>query len=155
LNPTARFSGKLGLPRRNPSDYWEYRPLSLAIGVRATGSQLVRIGAGDGPGSGRLKIDLGSDEAEIRVLQTGGSAEGSVPACLLTISNSAAAFIQHDGDSGLAFFPEDAATIGSLDVRGGSFSTGDNVTIEGAVTAIVGSVRGRYLDASGNSHRWE
>src|SRR5690606_3863564 len=86
LNPTSRFTGRLGLPRRNTLGYWEYRPTYLSIGIRSTGSKLVRIGAGDGSGSGRIKLDFGDDDVSIRVVQTGGSIESGVPACLINVA---------------------------------------------------------------------
>jgi hypothetical protein len=155
LHPTARFSGRLGLPRRNALGYWEYRPQYLAIGFRAAGAKVLKVGEGDGPGSGRLKVDCGADEVEMKIIQTAGSVESGVPACLILGENAATDFVQLAGDTGLAFFPSEIASIRSLDVRGGSVTGGEGLTITADVTAIVGSVRGVYIDASGNEHRWE
>jgi hypothetical protein len=155
LHVHARFSGDLGLPRRNTNGYQEYRPASLAIGVKASGAKLLKVGEGDGSGSGRVKIDLGADALTIEVLQTGGGAESGVPACVLLNDNALTGFTQDDGDSGLAVFPGESSRVNDFTVRGGNVTTGEGVTIVGPVRAKRGTVFGRYTDSAGVSHRWE
>jgi hypothetical protein len=68
----ASMEGEIGLPRRNIDGdmYWEYRPRYLEVDV----TDLV-IGEGEGEGSPRLQIDLGSVQASVKVVKTGASAE--------------------------------------------------------------------------------
>jgi hypothetical protein len=69
---------------------------------------------GDGPGSGRVKLDTGTGQSAINVFGKGGRIETGVP-CILwkgthvsnTVSNLA-------GDLGIAFFGGEVATVATL-----------------------------------------
>ena len=148
LKAPARFDGKLGLARRNGSGYWEYRPRYLSFGLR--GQKLVRVGDGDGSGSGLMRLDLGSDDATIRVVQTGNAGEGGSAALLLVGSGGVKSYVQHDGDAGGALHPGDLLTLDAPDVRSGSFAGGEGLTVVNSPTFKSGSFRGVYTDEAGN-----
>lgn len=155
LHVAARHSGALGLPRRNGGGYWEYRPTYLEIGFDPAGTKLLKIGEGEGAGSGRVRIDYGTDEVSVRILNTSGGTERGVPAALLVGQNAATDVVQLDGDSGLAVFPGEACEIGDLEVRSGLLYGGEGLIVAGDVVAAPGVLRGQYLDSAGKRHRLE
>lgn len=68
----ASYTGELGLARRNIDGdlYWEYRVRELTVD-----SSILKIGEGDGDGSGRLQVNLGSVQSAVIVLKTADAAE--------------------------------------------------------------------------------
>jgi len=70
------FTGTIGLPDYDQTgNYYQYRPKFLQVG-----STEVTIGAGEGAGSARIKLDLGSVESSIRILNSGQSATAGLRA---------------------------------------------------------------------------
>lgn len=140
----SRYAGSIGLPRRNPAGYWEYRDIDLQIGITT-----LIVGYGNGSGSPRTNIDLGAVQSDIEILNTGGSAEAGVPAVLLKGTHVLNSMLVIEGDVGFAFRAGEAGYLKSLVMRGGLVQLGpitldtldktggeliaDETTINGAV----------------------
>jgi hypothetical protein len=120
----SRYTGNVGNRQDHEAGYAEYRPLYLTIGLLATGDQTILIGHGQGSGSNRMRLDLGPDEFLCDVLQTGGSAEPSVPALLLKGTNSASDLQVLDGDVGFACLEGESGAFHRLTQRGGAVQLG-------------------------------
>ncbi len=120
----STFAKSLGLPRTNRAGYDEYRPQSLELWA-----DLIEVGNGQGSGSNRTKFDTGAIATALEVIQTGGSIEAGVPA-LLWQGNHADNRVENiNGDVGVGFYAEDAATVALLIQRGGNVVLGRNVDV--------------------------
>ena len=107
------YTGTIGLSEYNASGYKEYRGLYWQIGSPETD-----IGLGEGSGSGRIKIDNGSDLSVIRVWGTGSPAETGIPSFLWkgTETGETNTMIVNKGSVGIAFFAGDTSKMTSLTV---------------------------------------
>ena len=101
------FTGDIGLPRKNTDagtadteQYNEYRQRYLQF-VGSSGT--VKIGEGDGSGSGRVMLDFGSSEADIEIYGKGTRVETGIPCVLLKGGNAASSLVVVKGDIGVAF----------------------------------------------------
>jgi len=149
-----RFTGALGLPQHNDSEYFEYRDIYLKIGLLDPVSGInkkVLIGQGEGAGSGRLRVDLNGSEPDIEVIDTGGGTEPGIPALLLLTDKATADLEVHTGEVGAAKLPAETAILrsivqheGSIDLgevtltnitKNGGTLTGDKVTMSGELIA--------------------
>ena len=68
LRVEQSFTGKLGLPTRNPNGFEEYRETYFECGAT-----LCKIGRGGGSGSPRVKIDLQAVQSTVTVFDSGQS----------------------------------------------------------------------------------
>lgn len=141
IEPTAvhiaqSYEGDIGLPHVNADgeEYPEYRPTSLRLGMAA-----LQVGAGEGNGSGRIKIDSGDDICAVTVLNTGASAD-DLPAFLWKGSNASNSWVQRGGTAGVAVFGAETATLATVTVHDGSLLCGAGVTLSGAIVVNGGSV---------------
>ena len=103
------FTGTIGLPRTNAGGYVEYRAQYLAIGATQ-----ITIGRGDGAGSGRIKIDTGSVQTTINVINSGSPIETGLKAILWKGTHSANAVNVNKGSFAAAVFADETATIAAL-----------------------------------------
>lgn len=126
----ARFTGMLGLPRRNENGYWEYRPRYLVIGLDPAGSMVVVLNQGEGSGSSLIRIDTLIDQVSFETLGSASSAEQGAPAINLLGVNSANVVNVLDGDVGIAFYAGEVSTINKLNQRNGTVQLG-KVTFAG------------------------
>ena len=128
------FTGEIGLPEVNAEGgYHEYRSQYLTIGP-----VILKIGAGTGTGSGRLKINSGTDPCALTVLNSGSSAD-ELPAIIWKGTDVTNALVQTGGDLGVAVFGGETAVIATVNMSGGSLVTGSGVTLSGALTHSGGS----------------
>jgi hypothetical protein len=114
LHIEASFTGEIGLPQTNASgsaSYPEYRQQYLKIGAT-----LLNVGAGDGQGSQRLKIDTDNVQTTITVRQTSSPAEQSLPAMIWKGSHASNSVEVVRGSFGAAVFGGETATIATLQV---------------------------------------
>ncbi|MBI3866827.1 MAG: hypothetical protein HY290_33525 [Planctomycetia bacterium] len=126
---SARYTGKIGLPKTNASGgYYEYRARYLHVGLRAAGLQKLLIGTGDGTGSSKIQLDTDVDQVALKVIDTGGSAESGVNALLWKGTHPSNTAQLINGDLGIAIFPGELATLASLIERAGSLVLGAGVT---------------------------
>ncbi len=142
IEPTAMhvpmsFTGTIGTPEVNAdgTQYYEYRPTYLQIGPAA-----LTVGAGEGTGSGRIKIDSTSDVCALAVLNTGTSAD-DLPAFLWKGTNASNTLTMLAGTVGVAVFGGETATLATFTVSGGELALGSGVTLSGALVVNVGLVR--------------
>lgn len=102
------FTGRIGLPEYNAdsTSYREYRPQYLQVGATT-----VTIGAGAGSGSGRIKIDLGSVQSAVTVLNSGSGLESSLAAVILLGTHASNVLNVLGGSVGVALFGGEVSTI--------------------------------------------
>jgi len=113
----ANFTGDIGLPKTTAAGYTEYLPDFLALdATNKTPAMPILIGNGEGPGSGRIKLDAGSTAAEFEIEETGTSPEFGLQAVILKGTH---------------------ATLNTLDVQGGSVG----VAVFGAETSVITTAR--------------
>lgn len=129
----STFTGYVGLSEINPAGYQEYRTKDWTIDVTS-----LIIGAGDGPGSSRLRINTGSVATAIQVYKTANGSNG-VPALLLSGSNAANTFELHKGSAGMAFYGESTTQFVTIRLSGGSLQCGVGATLSGATVTMTGS----------------
>jgi hypothetical protein len=145
IEPTAMyvamsFEGDIGLPEySDDGGYHEYRATYLRIGPAA-----LQIGAGEGNGSGRIKIDSGDDICALTVLNTGTSAD-ELPAFIWKGTNAGNTLVQRGGSVGVAVFGAETATLSTFTVHDGELALGAGVTLSGALVVNGGSVTIRSL----------
>lgn len=113
LHIEASYTGDVGLPTVNSDGaaYPEYRATYLAIGATA-----LNVGAGEGQGSQRVKIDTGSAQTTVLVRQTGSPAEQDLPAMIWKGTHASNAVEVARGSFGAAVFGGESATVDVLRV---------------------------------------
>jgi hypothetical protein len=131
LTIPATYTGKIGLPRRNPAGYAEYRETYLKIG-----STTVTIGQGNGPGSRRIKLNVGSTACTCNVNGSGSELESGVEAILFIGSDSGNVLNVTQGSVGVAIFAGETANLsGGVRIGYESNQTSDaKVTLGSGVT---------------------
>lgn len=138
FNVGASFIGEIGLPKENDNGYTEYRGDYLAIDASA-----INVGRGDGPGSGRLKINSGTVQTAIEVIKTGGAVETGLPAFIWKGSHASNTVSVKDGSFGAAVYGGETATIATLNQSGGSVFVGSGITLT-TVLKSAGSYVGNH-----------
>ncbi len=129
------FTGSIGLPEVNEDGgYNEYRKTYLELGPA-----IWEIGAGDGNGSGRLKLNSGTDQISIVLLNAGSSLD-DLPAVLWKGTHAANTLRQEGGTLGVAVFGGEVATLATFTVNGGELTLGAGVTLSGALVVNGGTV---------------
>lgn len=107
LTADPTFTGTLGLPRFNPSGYYEYRSPYLVIGV-TVGTYA--------PGSGRFKVDHGAIAYTVLIPTTGQSTDQGLPAVILKGTNAANVLNILQGSVGVAIEPGDVSTVLTIQI---------------------------------------
>lgn len=133
LNVDASFQngGRIGLPRHTGL-YWEYRPTYLAIGATA-----INIGAGEGNGSDRIKIDTGSVQTTLSVYKTGAGAEEGIEALLWKGTHASNLVQILRGSVGGAVFGGETATVATLRTGYLTDRAGDSMVRCGSGTTLT------------------
>lgn len=163
LHILAAYTDRIGLADVNPAGYPEYRDRYLAI--KAT---LLNVGAGDGRGSPRIRLDLSTAQSTIRVLCTGSGSESPLPALQIKGTHASNAAYVTKGEVGFAVLGGETATLATLEVgyatspssdslvRCGSGvtlttlqQTGGRVYLESGLTTV--DKRGGYLEVGEGS----
>lgn len=120
-----KYTGKIGLPVINSdgsSSYFEYRATHLAVSVTT-----LTIGTADGPGSGRIKIDTGSNACTLNLLNAGNAAENGRASVIWKGANASNAVNVTKGSLDIAPFPGETATLPALRVGYAENQNGDSV----------------------------
>lgn len=145
----ASYSGYVGLPKENADGYTEYRADYLAIDVTT-----LKIGEGEGQGSGRIKIDCGSVQTTVEQIKSGSPAENGLPATIWKGSNASNVVNVKDGSFGAAVYGGETATIATLRQSGGSVFCGAGVTLTTVVkdggSAVLNSAATTITNADGD-----
>lgn len=137
------YTGDIGLPRLNEQDaaFPEYRTDYLTVDCSAT-----TIGDGEGQGSGRIKINNGTVQAAVTVIDTGAPAEADVPAFLWKGTHASNTFTAYGNAScGIAFFGGETATVATLTLDGNA-----NVRCGLGVTLTTIDLNSGTLDVRSN-----
>jgi hypothetical protein len=103
------FTGTVGLPRTNAGGYVEYREQYLKIGATT-----ITIGRGEGPGSGRIKINTLAVQTAINVIDSGNPAENGLKAILWKGTHASNAVVVNKGSFAAAQFAGETATLATL-----------------------------------------
>jgi hypothetical protein len=133
IETSGRWTGKLGLPRRNTREYEEYRPRFLEAWATRT-----RLGLGDGSGSARTHLDQSGLPALLEVHSSAGG-QGA-PAVQWLGDGAGTALEVLGGELGVAIDPDQVAAFDTLKVRSGSVEIGRGVAV-GDIERTGGSVR--------------
>jgi hypothetical protein len=104
------YTGKIGLAVKTDTDYYEYRETYLEIGATT-----ITIGAGEGEGSQRLKINTGSVQTTMIVVDSGQSAD-ALPAILWKGTHASNVVRVSKGAFGAALLAGETAAIATLAV---------------------------------------
>jgi hypothetical protein len=105
------FTGTIGLPEVTASGYDEYRDTYLRVSATD-----LSIGEGNGNGSSRIKIDVGSNQTTANISNSGQVATAATPAILLKGSHASNAVNVLKGSVGIAALPGETATVATLRV---------------------------------------
>lgn len=133
LRAGLRFGFAVGLTPVTEADNREYRSTYLQIGATS-----IVIGAGEGSGSGRLKIDTGGVQTALRIVDTGGSIDPDSPAFQWKGDHASNTLEQVNGDVGVALQSMETATLASIKQRAGTLELGRGVTVSGVIDKTGG-----------------
>jgi hypothetical protein len=126
LRIESSYTGRIGLPDWTGL-YYEYRPTYFAIGAT-----VLKIGEGTGSGSPRLKINTGTVQTTIDVLQTASPEDAGLPAILWKGTHASNAVRVYRGSFGAALLAGEAATILTLHVGYIDNQDGDSTVLIGS-----------------------
>lgn len=132
------YTGNVGLSEVNTDNtakpYHEYRTTYLTC----TACTTVNLEVGDGPGSGRFKLNTGSAAASaINIFGRGNRLEQGVPAILWKGTHASNTVNNVAGDLGVAFFGGEVATILTLTTGDGPVSNASTVCGSGVTLGTV------------------
>jgi hypothetical protein len=116
LDIVSTFTGDIGLPlihSASPTSYYEYRGRYL----QANASKVV-IGAGDGTGSGRILLDLGSVQSEVYVRKTATSSDTGYHALQLKGTHASNTLYVDGGTVDIAPYGGETAVVSAATVAG-------------------------------------
>ncbi len=140
----SSYIGRLGLPRHN-GEYYEYRQRRLALGATA-----VKIGAGDGVGSSRIKLDLEAVQSTVTILATGISEDDTEP---LTVTGTHASNVVRILSGKVGIGTEEAAdapVVATLTIGYATDIQNDSVVrVKGATLTTIQKNGGQLLLESG------
>lgn len=158
LEIRASYTGTIGLfheNREGNTPYIEYRPKSLQIGATN-----VRIGAGEGSGSKRIRLDLGSTQSSVTIFSSATPAQLGQYAVTLQGTHSANELFVYQGTIGLAPESGESAVFAKLQIgyennqaSDVELYAGSSVTL-GDVIIHGGSVTCEGLSATSISSLW-
>ena len=120
LTITMAYTGKIGRPDVNPSTssslaYPEYRTTYLTFDDN-TATNVVNIGAGQGQGSNRIRLDFGAGRITGTVYGSGARSVVSEPAITIKGTHASNTLSVIEGDVGVALNEGDSTTIATLRV---------------------------------------
>lgn len=99
--------------------YPEYRETYLKVSATLLHIQ------GEGNGSGRIKLDVGSNASTMSISAAGRAVEAGIPAVLIVGTNSSNVARVTRGDVGFAFYDKESAHLATLDVGFETNAAGD------------------------------
>ena len=138
LEFNARWTGSLGLPFQTSSNYIEYRPRYLHIGLLASGTQQIVVGSGTDSGSPKIQLDTDVDRMDLKEVLSGGSTDLGIPAVVWKGQHAGNTVNVISGDFGSALFAGETATLAALTQRGGTIQFGTGVTLTGPIDKTGG-----------------
>lgn len=133
LNIYASYSGDIGLPERDEDgDYYQYRDKYFQVSATT-----VTVGAGEGSSSGRIKLDLGSVQTTVHVLNTGQPVEQGPKALMLKGTHSSNVLNVTKGSVDVAREDGSTSTFATVRVSYETNSSGDSDVRLGAGTTLT------------------
>lgn len=131
LDIDSTFTGKIGLPdfhsaTNGGATYSEYRATHLAIGATA-----VNVGRGSGQGSGRMRLDFGTEQATISMYGTGQPEQQGGAAFDWIGTHAANAIIASRGSIGCAQKPGTTAVCASARIGSQGSAVSDVIAVFG------------------------
>lgn len=133
------FIGTIGLAKTNPAGYAEYRPDFLDLDVT-----LAKLGNATGTGSGRIKLNFGTVQTALTVIDAGAPLEDGIPAVIVKGTNASNTIEVKRGTVGVALFGGEVSTFLTATVNGGETEFGDGLTLG---TVFCGSATVRINSA--------
>lgn len=141
---TQGFTRKIGLPEINQDEtdpdlhYNEYLDTYLILCDTADSTDtVITVGSGEGPGSGRLKLDCNDGQISMTVLGTGTAETDGIPALLLKGTDTSNELNVLRGDVGVAFFDGESAHLATLNVGYVDNVDGDSSVVLGSGVDIA------------------
>lgn len=139
---TMGYTGRIGLAETNTDDsaypYVEYRDKYLALGTSSDGvTQALTIGGGDGQGSSRIKIDSGSGQCQLVVLNSGIGEEQGVPAILWKGTHVSNTLTISKGSLGVSFYAGESAAIATTKIGYRTNQAGDSTVVIGSGVTLT------------------
>lgn len=141
------FTGRIGLPTVNkdlPSaPYYEYRETYLKFGDSGDATNIaVTIGDGEGTGSSRIKLNTGTSQATISVLNTGQAETVGEQVFYWKGTHASNSLSVSKGNVGVASLPGETATLLTLNVGYRQNVAGDaNVVCGSGVTLTDATIK--------------
>ena len=148
LHIKQSFTGSLGLIEVNESGYEEYLETYLEIGAT-----LVFIGQGDGSGSGRIKLNTGSDQVALNVYNNGSPTDTDLKSTMWKGTSASNEVNITKGSFGAAILGSEVATIATLKVGFASESqinTDSDVLLGSGVTLTTVDMQGGTVEINSN-----
>ena len=127
LRITASYTGEIGLAATNETgatSYPEYRQQELQIGATT-----VEIGSGNGIGSGRIRLDTGSNAAAITVHTTGIASDDDQYAFQWKGTAGGNTLAIYAGSVGVATGGGESASVATLRMSGGDVRCASGVNL--------------------------
>jgi hypothetical protein len=118
ITKTKKYTGNVGLAETNIDNsakpYPEYRTPKYFTTDDNSVNMAVSLETGEGPGSGRFKLDAGAGQMTCTVFGRGSRAETGVPCILLKGSHVSNVVRNIAGDVGIGQFSGETATVATL-----------------------------------------
>jgi hypothetical protein len=165
ITKTKKYTGSVGLPETNIDNsskpYPEYRTPKYFTTDDNTVNMAVNLETGEGPGSGRFKLDAGAGQITCTIFGRGQRAETGIPCILLKGSHASNVVRNIAGDLGIAYFAGETAVVATLTTGEGPQSSaytecGSGVTLT-TVTLNGGkqSTASAITTANQNAGEWQ
>lgn len=141
---TMGYTGNVGLAETNTdagtgtSAYREYRDQYLKLGNSGDATTTtITVGGKEGSGGGRFKLDSGTGQVVMNVLDTGQAEESGIPAMLWLGTHASNVINITKGSLGIAFFAGESATVATLRVGYRQNKSGDSDVVCGDGTTLT------------------
>ena len=137
----AGYTGEIGLPKMNNdgTEYTEYRDRHLKVDLTN-----LNVGAGSGPGSGRLQFELATTGTAVTVHKTGNSVEQDFAAVTIADAVAAANITVLGGSVDLGMRSSEAFTSNDLDATGDANVRMGTGALAGGTITLSGNARLEY-----------
>lgn len=131
LKISKSYTGRIGLPVLNPLGYVEYRDTYLRISATT-----ILVGNGVGSGSGRIKLDTGTNACSLGVSHTAAGESGQ-PALYWKGAHASNQVTVIKGSVAIAHFAGETATLPTLLVGQADSPATDAIVLVGAGVTLT------------------
>jgi hypothetical protein len=141
ITKTKKYTGNVGLAETNTDSsskpYPEYRTPKYFTTDDNSVNMAVNLETGEGPGSGRFKLDAGAGQMTVSVFGRGSRAETGIPCILLKGSHASNVVRNIAGDIGIAYFSGETAVVATLTTGDGPQSSAYTICGAGVTLTTV------------------